>query len=849
MQDKITEQVINHPKAIFVVVLLLTLATAALMPMIAIDTDPENMLPESQVERQFHNQVKDDFELHDMIVVGAVNDSDQGVFNPQSLQGLLTLANEVEQIEGVVAHDLMALSHVDYIKQAGPGNIQFEWMMKQAPKDTTSADLLAAQVERLPLLQNTLVSADRKATSIYVPIADKNESHRIATEIKQIINGLDTNDDYHITGLPVAEDTFGYQMFVQMGISAPLAGLMIFFLLWYFFKNLKFVAAPMMVAMATVIIVMGTMIGMGYTVHIMSSMIAIFLMPIAVVDSIHIMSEFVEKYDKQAHREAVIKGVIADLFKPMLFTSLTSSVGFFSLMLTPIPPVQVFGAFVGFGILLAFVLTILFIPAYLVVLKPAALQSLQNLHHSKSKLSGGIKKLGRFSTNHSWPVVVLFLLVLVISVLGVLKIQINDNPVRWFKADHPIRVADEVLNQHFAGTYDAYVVLQADVKAVEDNFNETIHKESQAQAQVLAQIQAQIQNQWSSIQTSESGFKAQLDAMMLWLEDRLFDAQGDEADALEQLLGQAEQAANDLAYFKSPDHLSYVEDLQAALRQSGLVGKSNSLADVVKTVYRELQGGADAQFVLPHSQAGVAQTLLQYQSSHRPHDLWHFVSKDYTDTLIWMQLTSGDNQDMTQVVAFLDDYMIDNPPPAGVSVNWAGKTYLNKVWQEEMVAGMGMSLVSAFVVVFVMMVVLFRSLLFGLLAMLPLTLTIAFIYGLIGWLGKDYDMPIAVLSALTLGLSVDFAIHFLQRARDIYAETKDFKLMMQMMFEEPAAAISKNAVVIAIGFTPLLLAPLVPYITVGFFLATIMAVSALVTLMMLPALLKLLSRWAFGVKS
>mgnify|MGYP002712234486 CR=1 FL=1 len=104
-------------------------------------------------------------------------------------------------------------------------------------------------------------------------------------------------------------------------------------------------------------------------------------------------------------------------------------------------------------------------------------------------------------------------------------------------------------------------------------------------------------------------------------------------------------------------------------------------------------------------------------------------------------------------------------------------------------------------------------------------------------------MPIAVLSALTLGLSVDFAIHFLQRARDIYAANKDFKLTMQEMFEEPAAAISKNAVVIAIGFTPLLLAPLVPYISVGFFLATIMAVSAIVTLMMLPAMLKIFKNW------
>lgn len=126
--------------------------------------------------------------------------------------------------------------------------------------------------------------------------------------------------------------------------------------------------------------------------------------------------------------------------------------------------------------------------------------------------------------------------------------------------------------------------------------------------------------------------------------------------------------------------------------------------------------------------------------------------------------------------------------------------------------------------------------------MLPLTITIVFIYGLIGWIGKDYDMPIAVLSALTLGLSVDFAIHFLQRFRDIYAEKNDFNQTMQEMFEEPAAAISKNAVVIAIGFTPLLFAPLVPYMTVGFFLATIMAVSALVTLLMLPAMLKTLMK-------
>ena len=144
-----------------------------------------------------------------------------------------------------------------------------------------------------------------------------------------------------------------------------------------------------------------------------------------------------------------------------------------------------------------------------------------------------------------------------------------------------------------------------------------------------------------------------------------------------------------------------------------------------------------------------------------------------------------------------------------------------------MVKGMLDSLLGAFAVVFLMMVFLFRSFWLGLIAMLPLTITITSIYGLIGWIGKDYDMPIAVLSALTLGLSVDFAIHFVQRTRDIYKETNNIKQTFELMFKEPATAISRNAIVIAVGFTPLLVAPLMPYVTVGFFLATIMAVSAL----------------------
>jgi predicted RND superfamily exporter protein len=121
----------------------------------------------------------------------------------------------------------------------------------------------------------------------------------------------------------------------------------------------------------------------------------------------------------------------------------------------------------------------------------------------------------------------------------------------------------------------------------------------------------------------------------------------------------------------------------------------------------------------------------------------------------------------------------------------------------------------------------------------PLSVTIALIYGIIGLVGKEYDMPVAVLSSLTLGLAVDFAIHFLQRSRETYRRVGSWQGAIKEMFEEPSRAIVRNTIIVAVGFTPLLAAPLATYQTVGMFLASIMAVAGIATLLILPALLTL----------
>jgi uncharacterized protein len=179
-------------------------------------------------------------------------------------------------------------------------------------------------------------------------------------------------------------------------------------------------------------------------------------------------------------------------------------------------------------------------------------------------------------------------------------------------------------------------------------------------------------------------------------------------------------------------------------------------------------------------------------------------------------------------------------PPPGITVRWSGLTYINKAWQDLMVSGMMKAIAGGFVAVFILMVVLFRSVSLGLLSMLPLTFAITLSYGLAGFVGKDYDMPIAVCSSLALGLSIDFAIHFIQRFRECLSRVAgDLGKANQALFGETARAIARNVLVIAIGFLPMVLSPLGPYKTVGVFFALLMIFSSLTTLGLLPGLLKL----------
>lgn len=962
---KMTDFSVRFPRLIMAVALLLVIAFGAQFPKVSFDNDPENMLAKDEYIRVFHNEVKQRYNLYDFVIVGIVNaENEDGIFNVETLnkidgltkelislrqnadglpevvrdgrafapqlepdsawkRGLAAVfGNDVNRLfddEGnsaIIAREIISPSVVDNIKQADRGQLKIEYLMENAPTTREEALVIRDDAMNNPLYKGTLVSEDAKAIALYIPIIEKTYSYNVANLVEKLTADWGDADQVYVTGQPVAQDTFGVEMLVQMASSAPLAGLAIFLLLLIFFRRFSLIIAPMLVAIISVVATMGLLIGLGFKVHIMSSMIAIFLMPISVADSVHILSEFFDSYHLYRDKSKTIKHVVSHLFMPMLYTSLTTIAGFASLATTPIPPVRVFGLHVAFGVALAWVLTMTFVPAYIMLfVRTKMLDSLkpESETHSHGALGHGLAEAGRFSYRRWKLILGITMLIVGISAYGISKINVNDNPVKWFTPNHRIRIADRVLNDHFAGTYTAYLTLKQETidkptcperierlrTAAKARFSASLPEATEAFLALLDQADFHDEERCFDDLTAQAAALDEktsgawnalgdainyLDPEGLTLEKLKAATQnaGDEAirkqlfSALSDLPDQSDLQERALAIcdsfvalsfrdflfemkadfnaptFKQPAMLLYVEQLQSFLQALPTVGKSSSAVDSLKKANYELNFVAAASpeqnavfNSVPPTPSAVGQVFAQLEGMKKKDSLFHLVTKDYNELNLWIQLKSGDNTDMESVVDAVENWMAENPPPKELQVGWAGLTYLNVVWQDKMVSGMMNSLLSSFVVVLVMMMVLFRSPLYGLLAMIPLSVTITFIYGLIGLVGKDYDMPVAVLSSLTLGLSVDFAIHFLERARELTKQHGSWKEAISFMFQEPAIAISRNAIIISIGFTPLLFAPLVPYKTVGFFLATIMAVSWLGTLFILAALITGLQKYVF----
>lgn len=758
MASRLTQISVERPKTVIAAIIIVTLLFLSQFTKIVTDTDPKNMLPADSPVRVYNDRIESLFELHkDMIVLGIVND--KGLFNRQTLDSISRLTGEITRINGVAVQDVLSLTTTDNVLSQG-GQLLIRPIMDHVPETEQDIKALQNEIYDNPVLIGRLVSEDRTTTAIYAPLEEGANGKKIADSIRTLVKKEHGDEKYYVAGDPVARDTFGSNMFMQMGIFSPISGLIMFIALYIMFRNITLVAAMMAVAFFSIIWSMGLLIGVGFPVHIMSSMIPVFLMAIA-TDSVHIFNEFYFRLKETTSKRQAILDTISVVGPPVKYTALATAAGFGVLVLMHIIPVKVFGLFIAFGTIVIRLMSFSFIPAVMMLISDNRLKAAAAKEdEGTGKGSAMLRRLGAAGYHNYRVVIAAGIIMLIIAVIGLSRIRVNNNMVSWFKKGSDIRQADMVMNNKLAGTASAYIIAEA----------------------------------------------GSPDAM------------------------------------KDHKNLAAIEDLQKELQTLTVVGKTTSIVDIVKRVNKVLHGNNPEYDTIPASTEETAQYLFLFSMSAKPRDLNNLVTADYDKANIFLQLKTWDAVAMRDVLKKIDEFK-EAHPDLKLQFKPAGISYFNMVWNDEVLYDMIKGFVIALFVVFIILVFNFKSMKWGMVSYIPLLFTILIIYGFVGYIGKDFDMPISVLSALSLGMAVDFSIHFIRRFQQRYEYDHDIESALVWTAGRPGKGIVRNAILFASAFSVMIFAPLTPYVTVGLFIASMMIISSILTILFLPAIIRMLGGW------
>jgi hypothetical protein len=754
---------VEHPKLIVVLSVLITMLFMTQFPKMRTDTNPKNMLPATSDVRVWNDEVEKTFSLYeDMIAVGIVNE--KGILNKDTLGKIQRITDEILKIKGVAARDVSSFTTIDNVT-VEDSTLKVAPLMTAPPENEEGIEYLRKMLYENPLFLNRIISKDGKTTAIYVPLEKGSNGKDIADRIREIVKKEKGDEQYYVAGDPVARDTFGAEMFKLMAIFAPIAGMVMLFVRYLMFRDLFLSITLMMDAMISIVWSMGLLIGLGYPIHIMSSMAPVFLMAIA-TDSMHIFNEFYFRYRETRNKKQAIIETMRAVSRPVRNTALATAAGFAVLLFMNIIPVKVFGGLVAFGTIALRILSFSFIPAMFTFVKDEKIEKIAHAEDTGTdRTSLFLKKLAGFGAHHPKNTVAVGLVLFVIALVGLSRITVNNNLVEWFKKGSDVRVADTVMNKALGGTSLGYVV--------------AIAKEDE--------------------------------------------------------------------YIKTPEAMRYIEGLQRRLEKLPVVGKTTSVVDYVKRINRVLHDDDPTYDVVPETKDMIGQYLFLFSMSAKPSDLDNVVDYPFKRANIWVQLKTWDAQAMKDVISAVDDYKKTNPTT--MEIKPSGIAYFNLVWNHEVLWDMVKGFVLALIAVFTILAFDFHSVKWAIVGYTPLLFTILLIYGVVGFIGKDFDMPISVLSTLSLGMAVDFAIHFVSRFRQRLKETGGRKESINDALlwtaARPGKGIVRNAVLFAASFAVMMFAPLTPYITVGAFIVSMMLLSAVMTIIYLPALITLMQGWLF----
>ncbi|MEM7217429.1 MAG: MMPL family transporter [Pseudomonadota bacterium] len=223
---------------------------------------------------------------------------------------------------------------------------------------------------------------------------------------------------------------------------------------------------------------------------------------------------------------------------------------------------------------------------------------------------------------------------------------------------------------------------------------------------------------------------------------------------------------------KDTAFLSKVARLQAYLDEHPRVTQTSSVLDQLKQMNRAVNENAAAAYRLPDRNSQIAEYLLLYESGGGS-QLEQFVSFTYDALRIQARTRSLDFAAVRDLTNDIETFVRDELD-GELDVHATGTLPLFQHLGDLVAEGQARSVVLALIAIALILVLALRSLTLGLLAMVPNVLPVLIGLGAMGWLGAEFNLVMAVLAPMVLGVAVDDTVHFFTRFRRYFDERQDY---------------------------------------------------------------------------
>ena len=810
--------------------LLITILVMLLMvwptTRLTIDASPDSLLLENDPDLKFYRTIHYEYGT-DVYIIVAIRFT-ESVLTPSHAQRIEELTQKFEAIADV--SNVTSITTVPLLYQSFEGDsesvISFPTLLSEGvdlskveneflnnplyERNLTSKDLQLAAFKidflempefqvlhdkRYSLLekkeQGSFTSQDRRELveiNNYLEKLRKLDDQRYATALIKIRNVLDSYkpaQQSFISGTPLIANDIKHYVLQDIKVFGLAALLAMAIILLIIFHKLTWVAITLFCAFVNVLLVSGLIGLLNFNLTVVSSNYVAILLIFSLAIGIHVVVRYQEEDAAQEsvdfHDRLCI--AIQHISTPCLFMVLTSTIAFISLIISDIKPVIVFGYIMVIGLCGAYIVSFTILPLLIQILKPKSRPP--HKHYSHNILYNSLTIVLR----NKGIVAVMLVLGLVISLFGITKITVENRFIDYFLKTTDIHQGLLIIDQKLGGTVPIEVILNApDDRDEFDNENLEIDD-----------YEEEFDDYLTDLEEAEAGFTAE----SYWYNRRGIEKIRSIHEYLETIpqIGKVLSLSSTENVFKHIINEKDLDDFELSLIYSKLPDEANSIL-----IQPYLSDKGD--------QARIVARL-----------------KDSDHTLVRDTLLKKINYDLK--THFPEKENIE------IRITGIGVLYNNVL--QSLYRSQILTLGFVFISIFIMLSILFKSIKFAFIAILPNLFTAFLILGLMGILNIPLNIMTITIAAITIGIGVDDAIHYIHRYNKEYAIRNNVYESILTSQVTVGKALWFTSITIAAGFILLVFSNFTPSIYFGLFTCLAMLISISATFTLIPLALSVSS--------